>query len=220
MAHRENHQAVMLDEPKLPVANAHPRWVWRSFDYQPRRWHEVLRDALPTQPGRMLSETYLLTRQSMNLVKLRQDRVDVKRLLTAEASGLERWQPVRDAVMPLAPEVVADLCALWQCEAPPACPTVGSPDELYAFLSRHLRDVQVLPARIWRRDYHLHDCMVQRATMLVGGTVLEMLAFEHQDLATLRAALRAVRLTGEENTSCLMALRRQLGWPIGAHATI
>lgn len=209
---------VMLREPNPTLANADPRWVWRSFDYQPRRWHEVLREALPTQPGRMLSETYLLTRQSMNLVKLRQDRVDVKRLLSAEASGLERWQPVREAFLPLAPEAVADLCALWHCEAPPVCPTIAGPDDLYAFLSHHLRDVHVLPARIWRRDYRLLDCVVQRATMLVGGTVLEMLAFEHQDLATLRAALRVVRLTDEENTSCLVALRRQLGWPLAAPA--
>ena len=109
---------------------------------------------------------------------------------------------------------MADLCALWECDAPPECPTIIGPDDLYAFLSHHLHDVQVLPARIWRRDYRLHDCVVQRATMLVGGSVLEMLAFEHSDLATLRSALRAVRLTGEENTSCLAALRRQLGWPV------
>lgn len=213
MGPRDDRLGAAAGDPLRPLTADAPQWVWRSFSYEPRRWAAALRDALLTRPMRMRSEAYLLTRQSTDLVKLRQDRVDVKRFLVADASRLERWQPLREAILPLPPGVVAELCAIWRCEAPEECPTVVGMDDLYAFVSRRLPEVQVVPTRVWRRDYRHHECTVQRATMLLGGSVHEMLAFQHPTLATLRGALEAVGLTPADNTSCLSALRRELGWP-------
>lgn len=49
--------------------------------------------------------------------------------------------------------------------------------------------------------------------MLVAGSVLEMLALDHEDRDALHQTLQALRLADEENTSCLAVLRRQLNWP-------
>ncbi|MBK9550057.1 MAG: hypothetical protein IPO52_13370 [Gemmatimonadetes bacterium] len=62
-------------------------------------------------------------------------------------------------------------------------------------------------------QYGLLGCLVQRRTMLVRGTVLEMLAVEHPELVTLRTALQAMQLTEVPHTSSRTALRHLLGWP-------
>ncbi len=193
--------------------DAGPRWGWRSFDHRPRQWHEALRHALPTGWGQMRSETYLLSRRSTSLVKLQQGRVDVKRRMATEPNGLEAWQTVRRVGFPIPPEDIAALCRCWQVDPPGPSRVVATLDEFHALLAQQLPEVHVLPARSWWREYGLLGCLVQRRTMLVRGTVLEMLAVEHPELVTLRTALQAMQLTEVPHTSSRTALRHLLGWP-------
>ena len=196
-----------------PEDNETAQWAWQSFDQSPRRWHQALRHAQPSGGGYMRSETYLLTRHSTNLVKLRQDRVDVKRLMATEPSGMEAWATVRRLPLPLSPPVIAELCTGWQCDPPRPCPTIRTVDDFHAFLAQQLPEVRVLPARSWRREYRLLECQAERRTILVGGNVLELLAIRHPDLATLRTTLHALDLGKGPTTSVLTALRQLLGWP-------
>jgi hypothetical protein len=208
------------DDPDSPPPDAErsARWVWQSAEHHPRRWHEALRHALPSGRGWMESVTYLLVRHSTGIVKLRQDRVDVKRLMATDPSGLEAWQTVRRATLPWAPSLIKEICLVWERDPPHPCPTIASMDAFHALLAQHCPEVRVLPARSWQREYRLFDCRVRRRTMLVSGAVLELLSVEHTDLATLRAAIEGVHLAAERHTSTLTALRRLLGWPVGGSA--
>lgn len=160
----------------------------------------------------MRSETFLLTRHSLDLVKLQQDRVEVKRCIARDPTGVEAWQTISRWMFPVAAGELAQLCASWGCVAAAALPSTVTLDGFHAFIARCMPAVRVLPARSWRRDFFLHGCRLQRASMLVGGSVLEMLALEHADRDALLAALQALHLLDEPHLSCLMALRRTLGW--------
>lgn len=190
-----------------------PRWTWQSFDQRPWHWHAVLRDARPRGWGRMRSETFLLTRHTTDIVKLQRDRVDVKRRVARDPAGLEAWQTVWRAAFPLGAGEIAQLCISWGCAAVAPLPSAATLDDLHAFVARCTPSVRVLPSRSWRREYSLGGCRLRRATMLVAGSVLEMLALDHDDRDALHQTLQALRLADEENTSCLAVLRRQLNWP-------
>lgn len=197
----------MQTDPLCPAC-----WEWRSFDCQPRLWREALREAVPTASGSLTSAIHLLTRQSPGTVKLRDGRVEVKQLLPTNETGLELWQSVMNEGFPLAPGILAELCRVWQRPPPEANPTLPTAEHLLSFVSRSAPDVCIIPIREWRRTYRLQDCVAERVTVLVDWWLLETLSLAHTDLATLRAALRAVQLDRELNTNYVVELKRRIGW--------
>ena len=206
---------VLPDGEPAPAVSAPapaPRWEWRSFDYRPELWEEVLRGAVASGPGAPTAETYFLTRQSASNVKLRGERVEVKQLLETDAAGLELWRPVLKAAFPLAPDVLAELCDYWRRPRPDVCPPLPTPEHLLSFLARQAPDVRVIPLRKWRRAYRLEECIAERATVLVEGGPLETLSLEHADPVLLHAALRTLHLDQARNTNYVLALKRLVGW--------
>lgn len=189
-----------------------PLWEWRTFDYQPSLWQEAMHDAVRTVPLVMTAETYLPTRQSPCNVKLRGELLDVKQLVRTNVEGLELWEPILRSEFPLAPSLLPQLCGLWQSPCPDVCPQVPTPEHLLSFVSHSMPDVRIVPLRKWRRRIRLHDCDGERVTILVEGKLLECLSLEHSDSATLLAALKALHLDGERNTSYLRAIKQTLGW--------
>ena len=216
MSSADAEDAIVLpeSEPTTPAAapEPSPRWEWRSFDYRPQLWQEALRGAAAAGSGALTAETYLLTRQSTSNVKLRDDRVEVKRLLQTDGAGLEQWRPVLKAAFPLAPNVLAELCDHWQRPRPDVCPLLPTSEHLLSFLARQAPDVRVIPLRKWRRAYRLHECTAERATVLVDGGLLETLSLEQADPALLLAALQTLHLDKERNTNYVLALKRLVGW--------
>ncbi len=188
------------------------RWEWRTFDYQPQRWQEVLSGGVRSNEGSLRSETYLITPQCPSDVKLRDGVVEVKHLVMTDPDGLERWRLLHSEGFPMTPDVVAALCHVWQCDNDIPEAALPTAEHLFAVLARHATGVRIVPARKWRRSYQIHGCAAERATVLAGGALLETLSLEHEDPAALRRALRLLRLDREPNTSYPLALRRLFGW--------
>lgn len=194
--------------------NGRPRWEWRSFDYRPRLWQEALGPGLQLTVDSLTSESYLLAPGVPANVKIRRDRLEVKTLLRTDSAGLQQWWPDLKATFPLDAGNLAALLRLLQCPATEDLPTLATPDALFEFLGRRIPGLRVIPVRKWRRSGTLEGCRVERATVLVSGTVLESLAFEHEDAAVLRQVLQSRGLDQLPNTSYPVALGRVPGGEI------
>jgi hypothetical protein len=200
------------DRATRPGAPAVSRWEWRTFDYQPQRWQEVLRNGVRSTAGSLRTETYLITPETRYDVTIRDDRIEARELVGSDHSGLEMWRATITAPFPLASGVLAELCAMWRCPEEVDHPNLPTPEHLLAFLQRHMPEVTIVPCRKWRRAYRIHGCRAERATVLAGGELLETLSLEHEDPDVLLEALRNVRLDRERNTSYVIVMKQSLGW--------
>ncbi|MES2304332.1 MAG: hypothetical protein V4558_02455 [Gemmatimonadota bacterium] len=192
------------------------RWEWRTFDFQPERWARLLRQVELTPATAPSHETYLLTPRSPDNVKIREGRVEVKRLLRTSPAGLELWRPALKAEFPLDPDTVLALCHAWRCEQPETIPTIATPDALITWVTRALPEVRVIPIRKIRRRFRLGACEGESVTLDSGNARLESLALEHHDPAVLNEALAELQLSGARNINYVAGLKRFLGWSLDA----
>src|SRR5262249_34293235 len=83
-----------------PMAEIVPRWEWRAFgeDFGEAESHF---GALEPERVQESDELYLLSRNSDENVKIRDDLLDVKTLEHVNDEGLEQWIPVLKAEFPV-----------------------------------------------------------------------------------------------------------------------
>ncbi|HET7024747.1 MAG TPA: hypothetical protein VFI39_06045 [Gemmatimonadales bacterium] len=193
-----------------------PRWEWRSISRQ-----------LPVDPARLTggligpmhhaADTYVLAQTSPHSVKVRDDALEVKRLLAVEALGLELWRPTLRLQFPLLVDDLDELWAAWGIR--PARP-------LRATLTFHdfIRDIVSGDDLLTRIDVIKHrtklmigGCPGERVSMLVRDTHWESLAFEHEDPTLVVSALRTLGLDPRSNSSYPTGLRRITGLPVPAY---
>lgn len=188
------------------------RWEWRTFEYSPERWQDVLGGGQQMTAGSLTTETYLLVPGSGANVKVRNGLLEIKELLRTSEAGLQQWWPTLRASFPLTPADLTVVLATWSCPAAPAAPIIGSPEALIGFLQQRMPVLRALPVKKWRRSFDLEGCKAERATILVRGELLESMAVEHLDPTLLLHVLQSHHLDRLPNTSYPVALGRVLGW--------
>ena len=88
------------------------RWEWRTFGDSFGAAESRL-GSLPVESVVESDETYLLSAESRDAVKVRAGLMDVKHLERVGADGLELWKPVMKAALPIsAADALAVLAAL------------------------------------------------------------------------------------------------------------
>jgi hypothetical protein len=76
------------------------RWEWRTFGEPLGAAGERL-GSMPPEKVTESDETYLLAPASLDAVKARADLMDVKHLEAVDDDGLELWEPVMKAPLPV-----------------------------------------------------------------------------------------------------------------------
>src|SRR3954449_8870102 len=77
------------------------RWEWRTFGGDLGGAGERL-GSMPPEKVTETDETYLLAPASLDAVKARAELMDVKHLEAVDDDGLELWEPVMKAPLPVA----------------------------------------------------------------------------------------------------------------------
>jgi exopolyphosphatase/guanosine-5'-triphosphate,3'-diphosphate pyrophosphatase len=172
------------------------RWEWRTCG-------EHLRDArarlASIDPERVVDsdESYLLSAEGVDAVKVRDGLMDVKHLEAVDDDGLQLWKPVMKAPLPVsaadARTVLAALCAT----APLDGDAYGVTD-LVAAAGKALRVVSVHKTR---RHCTIAGCMAELTDLRVGERSTPTLAIESEDPARVIAAVRELGLVSEPNLS-------------------
>jgi exopolyphosphatase / guanosine-5'-triphosphate,3'-diphosphate pyrophosphatase len=188
-----------------------PRWEWRCFAPALAALAEaaaVPADAAP----RDSDETYILdlTGRSAENVKIREDVLDVKRLLRTDFGGLELWAPVVKAPFPLAREDVGVVFAPW---LPPAALARASYTfrQLVEAIEAAHASLRIVAVHKSRRGFTFAGCLAELAQIKAGPASVESFSLEHEEPQRLLAALATLGLEPRANTNYVRGLKRALG---------
>jgi exopolyphosphatase/guanosine-5'-triphosphate,3'-diphosphate pyrophosphatase len=188
-----------------------PRWEWRRFGTGLERAERQLRALEPFNTQNSV-ELYILGPGANASVKLRDERLDIKQLVTIGKIGVEQWRPILKAVFPLSE---ADLTVLREALHVPLEIAAQERATQHAFVEaiRHagpqLRAVAVAKHRV---HYRLGGCMAELSQLRTEAGTLTTIAVESPDAERVVATVRALGLDDGPNTSVPRALEAAVGY--------
>jgi exopolyphosphatase/guanosine-5'-triphosphate,3'-diphosphate pyrophosphatase len=178
------------------------RWEFRTFGDRLGEAEERLGSMEPELVAES-DETYLLSAEGVDAVKVRDDLMDVKHLEQVDDHGLELWKPVMKAAMPIGPaDAHAALAAL----------RVDAPLDRDSYDLAELADaggaaIRVVPVHKTRRHYTVGGCMAELTDLRVGDRSTRTIAIEAEDPARVVAAVDELGLGARPNVSVPQGLR-------------
>jgi exopolyphosphatase/guanosine-5'-triphosphate,3'-diphosphate pyrophosphatase len=181
------------------VAGIIPRWEWRVFGTGLGAAQDAFA-ALTPGPVEESDEVYLLSAADSN-VKIRGGLMDIKLLREVDADGLERWEPVMKAGLPLSRGDVAGVFDALGVVPPPLTRDAYTVEQLLAELVEPSGAVRVVRVRKRRVRYALGDCMAELAEVVADGRSTRTIAVESEDAAAVVAAVRSLGLDCQANAS-------------------
>jgi exopolyphosphatase/guanosine-5'-triphosphate,3'-diphosphate pyrophosphatase len=156
-------------------------------------------------------ELYVLSQESDASVKVRDTRLDVKRLEAVDGNGLEQWHPVLKGSFPLG---AADLQLVLDALA-----VSGERLGREAYTLAQLLDevVEATPglaaAEVHKRrvHYRLGECLAELTEVTVGNRSARTIAVESEDPELVAATVRELQLAGRPNVCLARGLKTLLG---------
>ena len=177
------------------------RWEWRTFGDRLGPAEARLR-ALSPERLQESDETYLISAEGHDAVKVRDGLMDIKHLEQVDGDGLELWRPVLKSPLPISAADARAVLAALNLEAPPL--------ELDAYDVADLTGtgaaVTLVPVHKSRRHYTFHGCMAELTDLRTAGGSTPTVAVESEDPARVLAAVRELGLASRPNVSVPAAL--------------
>ena len=182
------------------------RWEWRTFGEPLGAAGERL-GALEPEKVTESDETYLLAPASLDAVKARADLMDVKHLEAVDDDGLELWEPVMKAPLPVSATDAATVLAALGVPVP----ALGAGAYDLAAIAAASPAVVAVPVQKTRRHFTIGGCMAELTDLRTGERSARTIAVESEVPADVVAVVRELGLSGRENVNVprgLAALRR------------
>jgi exopolyphosphatase/guanosine-5'-triphosphate,3'-diphosphate pyrophosphatase len=184
------------------------RWEWRTFGGRFGGAEERFGSAGPEHVVDT-DETYLLTSQSVDAVKVRSGAMDVKHLEQVNGDGLELWKPVLKSPLPISNADAEVVLAALHVEAPLDRGTYDLADLIGAVNG----EVGVVPVHKTRRHFTIEGCMAELTDLSAGEVATRTIAIESEDPSRVTAVVHWLGLGSRPNISVpkgLRALRLEL----------
>lgn len=169
--------------------HATPRWEWRIFGADLAALEAKL--GSPTSLPRRSDEIYLLNALTPHSAKIRDEALEVKRLLRVD-DGLELWAPAFAARFPVTAERLAAAAAAL---ALPLSHLDGAAYDEARFLAEIVAPCPALRAVFVRKSrlrFSFRGCAAEFVRLQIGPAPMESVALESEDERRLAAALRAL----------------------------
>ena len=181
-----------------------PRWEWRSFGAgfgaaEARLTASTLEEVVES------AELYLVSAEGRDVVKVRDDVMDVKQLLQVDDDGLEQWAPQLKTPFPLSPEVTASVAAALGVSGPPL--RTYSLDELLAEVIAPDPRLHAVEVRKRRTRYQYGGCLAELTDVDTDRYRVRTIAIEAEHPSRVVAALRDLGLAERPNLHFGRALR-------------
>ena len=184
-----------------------PRWEWRTFGEDLAGFGERLGPAADHVAES--DEVYVLSAASDASVKVRDGRMDVKRLERVSDDGLEQWRPVLKAEFPLASADVGVVLDALGVTAEPTRDEYSLDDVV-----RTSADLRAIDVHKRRAHYTFAGCMAELSEIGTDQGSRQTLVFESEDPELVLGAVRALGLESRPNVCLPRALKAIAG--IGA----
>jgi exopolyphosphatase / guanosine-5'-triphosphate,3'-diphosphate pyrophosphatase len=164
-----------------------PRWEWRTFSASLAALERAIGPLADVAP-RNSSEIYILSLHGPQNAKLRGGLIDIKRLQQVDDDGLELWEPVFKAKLPLDRSDIAVAFSEWHLPLP----ALGRDSYTIEFFNSLIAAQPALRvARIdkSRRGFVFQGCIAEFVRLSVESRSLQSFSLEHQDRSLILAAL-------------------------------
>jgi exopolyphosphatase/guanosine-5'-triphosphate,3'-diphosphate pyrophosphatase len=178
------------------------RWEWRTFGEQFGAAAELLG---PFAPDAVVEsdETYLISAEGIDAVKVRAGLMDIKHLEQVDEDGLELWKPVMKAPVPISAADARAVLAALAVAAPPDRDRYDIEDLVQAAGGA----VRVVPVHKIRRHSTINGCMAELTDLRSGDRSTRTIAIESEEPARVRAAVRELGLSSRPNQNVPQALK-------------
>jgi exopolyphosphatase/guanosine-5'-triphosphate,3'-diphosphate pyrophosphatase len=179
-----------------------PRWEWRTFGEQFGGAEERLG---AMEPERVVEsdETYVLSADGVDAVKVRDGLMDVKHLERVDEDGLELWKPVLKSPLPIS---AADARAVLAALRVPA-PLDRDTYDLAGLVSAADGAIRAVGVHKTRRHVTIGGCMAELTDIRAGDRSTRTIAIESDDPARVVAAVRELGLGSRPNVNVPQGLR-------------
>ena len=193
------------------MAEIIPRWEWRTFGKGVFEESEALiRGRSPAQV-RKSGEVYILSKQSMNNTKVRDDLMDIKTLKAVNEDRLEQWNPILKATFPLGPDVLPGVFAALGVPLPALPRDAYSLQQYLDELIRPRPELRVVQVVKERHGFTIDGCIVEIAEVVFDGMPFRTVAVEQEDPLRVIGTVRALKLDRYENINYLRAMKSAVG---------
>ncbi len=180
-------------------AQADPlRWEWRAFAASLAELEAKIGPAAQTPPHR--SEEFCLANgRSPHNAKIRDERLDMKRIKKTASSGVELWEALPNLGFPLSAPKIAAFYAALDLPTPDLRRTAFSKDEFLTDViggDPSFRTFRVAKAR---RVFSLGGSRAEFTRLSIGGAKQESFCIEDENAERVDAALRDLGLDPAAN---------------------
>jgi exopolyphosphatase/guanosine-5'-triphosphate,3'-diphosphate pyrophosphatase len=195
-----------------------PRWEWRAFGDRFDAAERYLAGLTPT--GVQDSDEMYLLAPGSETVKVRFELMDIKVLREVDPFGLERWEPVMKADVPLTED---ELSVVFAALGQPLPPLTREGYTFAQFLDELVgpnEHVRAVPLTKHRVRYVVEGCTGELTDVVADGVATRTLAVESEDREAVVRAVGALGMDGYLNTSYPRGLHLLLDGVPPRYATI
>ncbi len=193
------------------MAEIIPRWEWRTFGTSSFGESEELIRARGEAQVRKSGEFYILSSQSQNNCKVRDELMDIKTLKAVDANKLEQWNPILKAGFPIGKDVLPGVFAALSVQVPALARESYTLAQYLDELIRPQSGLRVVNVTKERHGFKIDGTIVEIAMVEFDGKPFRTVAVEHEDPKLVIDTVRALKLERFENINYLRAMKSAVG---------
>ena len=186
------------------------RWEWRTFGAGFEEPEARIRK-FEQSNMKESEEVYVLSRNSDENVKVRDDLLDIKQLQEVNGDGLEQWYPVMKAGFPISVEDLKKLFSYFKVSEP----LFGRREyTFYQFLDEIVRpnqNLRLVHVGKKRHIYVINGAIVEIAETDFDGVTLQTICVEHEDPDLVMKTVRQLALEDLPNINYIQAMKKTVG---------
>jgi exopolyphosphatase/guanosine-5'-triphosphate,3'-diphosphate pyrophosphatase len=183
-----------------------PRWEWRTFGQALGAAEADLSTRAPDL-AQESSELYVVSAGDGDIVKVRDDLMDVKHLREVHADGLEQWSPVMKAPFPLSSTDVAAVTGALGVEPVTQSRSTYSLAELLSEVVDPHPSLLAVAVHKTRRRFQMGGCMVELTDVRTDHGSTRSIAVESESADQVVAVVSELGLRSRPNVNYARALR-------------
>ena len=187
-----------------------PRWEWRTFGDNFGVSEEKIK-SYEMGNFKKSSEKYILSRNSNENCKVRDELMDIKSLQQINDDKLEQWYPTLKEGFPLSQETITMLCKDFFKVEVPAIDKEAYDFEAYIELCKSVKDLVVVDVYKERSIYVINEAIVEIAETKFNGVPMRTICVEHTDPENVINVVRMLEADKFENINYIQAMKKAVG---------
>ena len=186
------------------------RWEWRTFGAgfdEPEARIRKFEQGNFKESG----EVYVLSRNSDENVKVRDDLLDIKSLQEVNGDGLEQWFPVLKAGFPIAVEDLKGVFFYFKVPEPIFGRKEYTFDQFLNEIVKPNQNLRLVQVKKKRYIYVINGAVTEIAETEFDGVALRTICVEHEDPEVVMKTVRELGMEDLPNINYIQAMKKTVG---------